>query len=101
MDATLNNAARDLRSQADRVEQALSRRIACMQEITNRLESDLVRVLRKLADIENLIEELRSAIHRMDTPMKKAQTRLDYRLQRPRFVSYLQGIYKYKVYHWS
>lgn len=84
IDAILNNAARDLRSQADRVELALSRRIACVQEVTYRLENELKQVLRKLADIEDLIAELRSAIRRMDTPMKKAQTRLDNRLYRPR-----------------
>lgn len=41
LDAILTNAARDLRSQADRVEQALSARIACMDEIRVKLENDL------------------------------------------------------------
>lgn len=86
LDAILNNAARDLRSQADRVELALSRRIACVEEVTIRLERELREVLRKLADTENLIGELQAAIRRMDTPMKKAQTRLDNRHQRPKLV---------------
>ncbi|XP_023015774.1 tektin A [Leptinotarsa decemlineata] len=84
LDAILNNAARDLRSQADRVEMALARRIACTQEVTNRLENELKQVLRRLADVEDLKDALRNAIRRMDTPMKKAQTRLDNRLNRPR-----------------
>lgn len=35
------NASRDLRIQADAVEQALSHRIACMEETRSRLEADL------------------------------------------------------------
>jgi tektin-4 len=37
-----------------------------------------------LADVEILVIDLRNAIRRMDLPMKKAQTRLDNRLGRPR-----------------
>jgi tektin-4 len=45
LDAILNNAARDLRSQADRVELALSRRVACVEEITQKLEHELRKVV--------------------------------------------------------
>lgn len=38
------NAARDLRSQADRVELALAKRIACTEEIRIRLENELKKV---------------------------------------------------------
>lgn len=41
LDAILLTAARDLRTQADRVESALNARIACMDEVRVRLERDL------------------------------------------------------------
>ncbi|CAH1991082.1 unnamed protein product [Acanthoscelides obtectus] len=84
LDAILINAARDLRTQADKVELALAKRVACTQEVTNRLERDLKEVLHNLATVEDLMADLRAAIRRMDIPMKKAQTRLDNRLLRPR-----------------
>ncbi|CAG9863658.1 unnamed protein product [Phyllotreta striolata] len=78
------NAARDLRSQADKVEEALTKRIACTREILNRMENDLKNVLRRIADIEMLINELMNGLRSLDIPVKKAQTRLDNRLKRPR-----------------
>ncbi|XP_072378548.1 tektin-4-like [Diabrotica undecimpunctata] len=84
LDNILNNAARDLRAQADKVEAALEKRIACTQKVTKHLEDELRGVLQRLADIERLKDSLREAIRRLDTPMKKAQTRLDNRLLRPR-----------------
>ncbi|KAJ8967264.1 hypothetical protein NQ314_002992, partial [Rhamnusium bicolor] len=84
LDAILINAARDLRTQADNVELALSKRIACTEEVTRTMENELKQVLRRLADVEDLLRDLRAAIRRMDAPMKKAQTRLDNRLLRPR-----------------
>lgn len=41
LDAILINAARDMRTQADGVERALNSRIACMDEVRVKLESDL------------------------------------------------------------
>lgn len=35
------NATRDLRTQADNVERALTKRITCMDEVRQRLENDL------------------------------------------------------------
>ncbi|XP_066253997.1 tektin-4 [Euwallacea similis] len=84
LDAILINAARDLRTQADKVEMALSKKICCVQEAVRKMENELKQLLRQLADVEDLINTLRSAIRRMDIPMKKAQTRLDNRLLRPR-----------------
>lgn len=84
LDAILINAARDLRTQADRVELALNKRVACNEEVVRKLENELKQLLRQLADVEDLINALRNAIRRMDIPMKKAQTRLDNRLLRPR-----------------
>lgn len=37
----MNNAARDLRSQADRVDMALAKRVACTDEVRIRLENEL------------------------------------------------------------
>ena len=44
LDAVLINASRDLRTQADKVEAALSRKVACTEEIRMRLESELKQV---------------------------------------------------------
>lgn len=41
LNAILMNAARDLRTQADAVERALQDRIACTDEIREKLENDL------------------------------------------------------------
>ncbi|CAH1112349.1 unnamed protein product [Psylliodes chrysocephalus] len=80
----LLNAARDLRSQADRAETALAKRIACNREMLNRLENELKTVLRRIAEIENLKDALKIGLRRLDIPVKKAQTRLDNRMKRPR-----------------
>ncbi|KXJ80024.1 hypothetical protein RP20_CCG027236 [Aedes albopictus] len=84
LDAILTNAARDLRSQADRVERALADRITCMEEVRQKLEIDLRSTLQHLADTEIQIEKLKVAIRNMDHAMKVVQTRLDNRNQRPR-----------------
>ncbi|XP_066141076.1 tektin-4 isoform X2 [Euwallacea fornicatus] len=84
LDAILTNAARDLRTQADKVETALNKKVSCVQEAVRKMEIELKQLLRQLADVEDLMNTLRAAIRRMDTPMKIAQTRLDNRLLRPR-----------------
>jgi tektin-4 len=78
------NVSRDLRSQHNVVDQALSQRIARMEEIRQRLENELTACLRRLADTEIQIEKLKLAIQNMDHAMKLAQTRMDNRNQRPR-----------------
>lgn len=45
LDAILTNASRDLRTQADKVDVALSKRIACVEEITKKLELELRKVV--------------------------------------------------------
>lgn len=108
MDAILINAARDLRTKADRVVRAFNRRITNIDEECRRLESELTEVkviwkirlnyvfitnklslsiflfqcLKRLADTEMLIENLMENMRNMDTPMKLAQTRLDNRNRR-------------------
>lgn len=84
LDAILINAARDLRSQADRVEEALAKRVACIEELRVKLEMELKRVLDQLVSTEKVIDRLQEAIRNMDFPMKVAQTRLDNKLTRPR-----------------
>lgn len=48
LDAILVNASRDLRSQADRLERALSKRVACLEEVTSTLEGELRKVIVEL-----------------------------------------------------
>jgi tektin-4 len=84
LNAILMNVSRDLRSQHNVVDQALSQRIARMEEIRQRLENELTACLRRLADTEIQIEKLKLAIQNMDHAMKLAQTRMDNRNQRPR-----------------
>lgn len=44
LDAILNNAARDLRTQADKVDMALDKRVTCTDEMRMRLENELKKV---------------------------------------------------------
>jgi len=80
----LSDCVRDLRAQADKVDRALAQRISQTDLCRQALENELMAVIGKIADTEKLIVELKEAIRAMDAPMKKAQTRLDNRLHRPR-----------------
>ncbi|KAG8326340.1 hypothetical protein J6590_044327 [Homalodisca vitripennis] len=80
----LSDCVKDLREQADRVDRALARRVAETDLCRQALENELLVVVRRIADTEKLIGELKATIRAMDAPMKKAQTRLDNRLHRPR-----------------
>lgn len=44
LDAILTNASRDLRTQADKVEAALARKIACTDELIVKMEMELKKV---------------------------------------------------------
>ncbi|KAI8042664.1 tektin-4 [Drosophila gunungcola] len=83
LNSTLMNAARDIRSQADVVEKALTSRINCTQEAVQRFENDLKQILQGLADVENRIEQMKRRIASFDASMKVAQTRMDNRSYRP------------------
>ncbi|XP_019890320.2 tektin-4 [Musca domestica] len=83
LNATLLNAARDLRTQADVVEKAFVSRINCTQENLRRFEIDLRDCLQKLAETETRIENLHRAVRSFDAAMKVAQTRMDNRSFRP------------------
>ncbi|CAG9836553.1 unnamed protein product [Diabrotica balteata] len=84
LDAILVNAARDLRVTADEIEDALAKRIASVQEILRRLETELKVILRQVVEVEELKESLKSALAKIETPMKVVQTRINSRLDRPR-----------------
>ncbi|KAH8238778.1 hypothetical protein KR038_000126 [Drosophila bunnanda] len=77
------NGARDMRTQADVVEKALTSRINCTQEAVQRFENDLKDVLQSLADVENRIVLMKRRISDFDASMKVAQTRMDNRGYRP------------------
>ncbi|XP_016961713.1 tektin-4 [Drosophila biarmipes] len=83
LNSTLMNAARDIRTQADVVEKALTSRINCTQEAVQRFENDLKNILQGLADVENRIEQMKRRIGSFDCSMKVAQTRMDNRSYRP------------------
>ncbi|XP_067008025.2 tektin-4 [Anabrus simplex] len=84
LDDILTNVTRDLRMQADRVDTALANKIAVNDECRRRLENDLLLVLRRISDTENLRAGLRQAIRNQDMALKVAQTRLSNRMLRPR-----------------
>ncbi|XP_044727388.1 tektin-4-like [Chrysoperla carnea] len=75
----LTNAARDLRSQADRVENALQQKINAVSELLDTLEEQLRQVLKSISDMEIKANETDDLIRRLDSTMKVAQTRLDNR----------------------
>ncbi|XP_031623738.1 tektin-4 [Contarinia nasturtii] len=82
IDAILINAARDLRTKADRVVRSFNHKIGNLDETCRKLETELTDCLKRLADTELLIENLTQSMQNMDTPMKVAQTRLDNRNRR-------------------
>lgn len=83
LNSIMMNAARDIRTQADIVEKALTSRINCTQEAVQRFENDLRNVLQDLADVENRIVNMQRRIESFDASMKVAQTRMDNRSYRP------------------
>ncbi|XP_037928055.1 tektin-1 [Teleopsis dalmanni] len=83
LNAILTNAARDIRSQADIVEQCFISRINCTQEVLTRFENELRNCLSRLAETERRIDDLQESIRKFDNGMKVAQTRMDNRNMRP------------------
>lgn len=82
-DSMISDYSHDLRTQADKVEVALSQKITCVHELTNKLDTELKITLSRLADVEKQISAIRSAIRVADYPLKVAQTRLQSRTDRP------------------
>lgn len=79
LNAILINNGRKLRTQADRTDMALAETVALTSELVTKLEQNLTSTLYKIADIENLIQNLQDAVKKTDASMKLAQTRLDNR----------------------
>ncbi|XP_021931209.1 tektin-4 isoform X2 [Zootermopsis nevadensis] len=84
LDSFMSDMSRDLCMQADCVDTALAMRIAETDEARQRLENELLKTLKCIADTEKLIKDLKQAIINQDPAMKIAQTRLDNRMLRPR-----------------
>ncbi|KAG8223640.1 hypothetical protein J437_LFUL009081 [Ladona fulva] len=83
IDSLLTDASRDLRAQKDAVDVALADRIKETELCRKNLEDNLQEVLKRIGEMERLISNLRRDIRNQDDPLKVAQTRLHYRLDRP------------------
>lgn len=79
----LQDTSRDMREQADRVENAFSKRVEEMAGAKAKMENQLENTLDEIARQENNILELKKAIRDKEAPMKVAQTRLNDRSFRP------------------
>lgn len=79
----IQDTSKDMREQADRVENALSRRIEEIAGSKARMENQLENVLDEISRQESNIVELKKAIKAKEAPMKVAQTRLNDRSFRP------------------
>ena len=72
----IQDAAKDMKEEADRVENAFARRIEEMAATKAKLENNLENTLDEISRQENNIIELKKAIKDKEAPMKVAQTRL-------------------------
>ncbi|CAH2058448.1 unnamed protein product, partial [Iphiclides podalirius] len=66
----------DMKLQADRTNAALSETVAVTEQMCDKLEETLKDNLQTVADIENLIDELKESIRRVDERNKLVMTRL-------------------------
>ena len=80
---TLSQISADMREQADRVEDALSRRVAETEEAERALESELKDTVEEITTLETSIAALKETHWEKQKPLKVAQTRLSNRHQRP------------------
>lgn len=79
----LQDTSRDMREQADRVENAFAKRIEEMAGAKAKMENQLNNTLDEIGRQEANIIELKKAIRNKEAPMKVAQTRLNDRSFRP------------------
>jgi uncharacterized membrane-anchored protein YjiN (DUF445 family) len=79
----IQDTSKDMREQADRVENAFAKRIEEIAGSKARMENQLENVLDEISRQENNIIELKKAIKAKEAPMKVAQTRLNDRSFRP------------------
>lgn len=72
-----------MRDQADRVEDAICRRVAETEEAMKNLQIELKETVEEIAGMETAIAGLKEAHWEKQRPLKVAQTRLANRHQRP------------------
>ncbi len=83
MASVLSQVSADMREQADRVEDAVSRRVAETEEATRALEVELKETVEEIATLESVIASLKETHWEKQKPLKVAQTRLGNRHMRP------------------
>ncbi|XP_076451129.1 tektin-4-like [Babylonia areolata] len=83
IDNVLDDTSRDMYEQYDTVNVDLHNRLAEEEDAKAKLEENLRRVCKEIADQEKNIDDLKAAIRALEDPLKKAQTRLFLRSQRP------------------
>lgn len=79
----VQDTAKDMREQADRVENAFGKRVEEIAGAKAKMENQLENVLDEISRQESNIIELKKAIKAKEAPMKVAQTRLNDRSFRP------------------
>lgn len=72
----IKKGSQDMKIQADRTNAALAETIATTEEMCDALEETLKENLRKIADIENLIDYLNEELRKIDARAKLSMTRL-------------------------
>lgn len=69
----------DLRTQADRTNMALADAVETTEALCGKLEENLKNNLKKIADVENLIDNLKESLRKLNEANKTVHTRLHYR----------------------
>ncbi|KAL1139824.1 hypothetical protein AAG570_006801 [Ranatra chinensis] len=81
----LNDCVRDLKAQAEKVDMAFARGITDTELCVKAMRVELDVVVRRNSESEKLIFDLEAGVRGLDKATKVVQTRLDNRLQRPRY----------------
>ncbi|KAK7113326.1 tektin-4-like [Littorina saxatilis] len=83
VDNVLEDTSRDMREQCDTVDVNFQKRLMEMEDAKSKLEENLKKVCVEIASQERNIDDLKAAIRAKEDAMKKAQTRLYLRTNRP------------------
>ncbi|KAL8579400.1 hypothetical protein ACOMHN_026765 [Nucella lapillus] len=83
IDNVLDDTSRDMYEQNDTVNVSLHNRLTELEDAKAKLEENLKKVCKEISDQEKNIDDLKAAIRALEDPLKKAQTRLFLRSQRP------------------
>lgn len=83
IDNLLRDITHDIKEQQDVVDIALARRTAELADAIYRLKQHLKLLSEDISAAEKTINNLKTAILEKEPPLKKAQTRLHYRYERP------------------